>query len=374
MAHKILIGACVRQDSVVLQYYLQSLRSLLLPKGVEAAFGFVNDGGPEQLEQLAAIQPAVVLPAESRPADALYSISQQTHLWNVSTFEHLARQKQRLLQYAIDAGYSHVFLVDSDLLLEPTTLLNLWPNQQTITNAVFWTRWQQGAPAQPQCWLQHPYGFRGLGMEEHDFIARLVERQVIRCIGGGACTLIPMQALKRGVRYHPRIASLPQEGMWQGEDRTFALHASSLHIRQLADGWADVFHAYHPEQREGEVLAEAWSILNAPRQQQANYGDQISLLIEPLEDRQLVASLELEPEMRCVRGRLGGLRLAPEIEAKVLEMHPGDSAMLDVRFPSWSELQHYRNQHRMLRLTLLDCKPYSAAPTLAEDVFAGVGQ
>lgn len=370
---KILAGACVRQDPVVLGYYLKSLERLQIPKDADLRFGFVNDGGDSALPALSSLPDiAIVMPAEERPKDAVYGVGAETHLWSVPTFEHLARQKQRLLNYAVENAYTHVFLVDSDLLLEPTTLVSLWETKCDIANAVFWTSWQNGSPPQPQCWLSHPYGLAGYGMEEHEYIEALASRQAVRVAGGGACTLIATAALKRGIHYHPRL-QLPEGGMWQGEDRTLAVLAQRKHVRQIADAWPDVFHAYHPEQRTEAVLAEAWDVLGAPRQLRAGYGDQIALVIDPLEDMPLTAALDAHPELRCIRGRLGQLKLAPEIEARVADMSPGDEAILEIQFPPWSELAAYRGIKKVVRVRLVDIKPYSFAPVLADTAFAGVG-
>lgn len=357
----------------MLAAYLRSLRALQVPQDAELEFGFVHDGDEQQLAILRIFQPTVTLPPEPRPADAAYGIGKDTHHWTVSTFEHLARQKQRLIEYAIAEHYTHIFFVDSDLLLEPTTLISLWETKGDIANAVFWTRWQNGAGIpQPQCWLSHPYGMAGLGMEEHEFLGSLSKRQVIRCIGGGACTLVDVAALQRGVRYHPLLSGMPQGGMWEGEDRTFAILAQRTHERQLADGWPDIFHAYHPHQRTQEALDEAWAVLSAPRQVQANYGDHISLTIEPMEDAGLAESLATKPELRCVRGRLGGLELAPELEAAVLEMKPGEERLVELYYPPWHSLPAYRNQKRIVKLKLVDIRPYGFAPVLAEVSFAGL--
>ena len=373
MAHyKVLVGCCLRQQAHVVDYYCRSLRALQVPRDAELRFGFIDDG-TDGKEHIAALEPALVLPAEPRPPDAVYAITEQTHIWQHATFEHLARQKQRLLQYAIDAGYSHVFLVDSDILLESTTLVSLWETKCDITNAVFWTRWQPDAPPMPQCWLSHPYGMKGLGMEEHEFLGSLTRRQAVRCIGGGACTLMATDALKRGIRYHPRLPGLPPDGMWQGEDRTFALLAARNHERQLADGWPDVFHAYRMEQRTPEALEEAWTVLSAPRQTRAKYGDMVSLTLDPLEDPPLATSLAAKSEMRCIRGRLGGLPLAPELESAILDMAPGDIRLINMRFPMWHPIEVYRGHEKVIKLMLVDVKPYSYAPVLAEAAFAGVG-
>lgn len=356
----------------MLAAYVKSLKALKAPPGTEIVYGFINDGGPEQLELLAPLEPALVLPGEARPDEARYAVTEQTHLWEVATIEHVARQKQRLIDYAVQAGYSHVFFVDSDLLLEPTTLLSLWATKARIVNAVFWTRWSPESAAGPQCWLTHPYGMAGLGLEEHEYLRKLIRRQLVRVLGGGACVLVSTDAFRRGVRYHPRVPGLPQGGMWQGEDRSFALYSDRLHERQLADGWPDIYHAYHPSQRTPEALAEAWQVLSAPRQLRANYGDYVNFTVEPMEDPHLQEALARKPELSCVRGRLGGIDCAPEIEEALLEMAPGESRMLDIHFPRWSTVDPYRGQTKIIQLTMVDIKPYSAAPVIAEEVFEGV--
>src|SRR5688572_17938292 len=118
---EILVAGCVRQDAEVLAAHLRTLAALEAPEGCSLRFLHINDGAtfPSDWQ-------GVVWPAAERPADALYAVDDVTHRWNVSAFEHLAAQKQRLLQYAADQGYAAVLMVDSDLLLEPSTLQSLW--------------------------------------------------------------------------------------------------------------------------------------------------------------------------------------------------------------------------------------------------------
>lgn len=371
--YKILCGTTVRQDPEVLAAYVKSLAALKAPADAELRFGFINDGGEEQLEILRRLDPAIVLPGDPRPDEAVYAVTEQTHIWQIATFEHVAKQKQKLIRYAEEAGYTHIFFVDSDLLLEPTTLLSLWATEGDIVNAVFWTRWSPEQPPMPQTWLRHPYGLAGLGLEEHEYLGALARREVVRVAGGGACFLVSTAATRSGLRYHPRLPGLPEEGMWQGEDRTFSILADRLHIRQLADGWPDVYHAYHPDQRTPQALTDAWDVLAAPRQLFAKYGDMVNVTLTPMEDPTLQSTLQRRPESRSIRGRLGGLDLAPEIEAALLEMKPGESRMLDVHFPQWAAVPQYRGKQRIIEVTLVDVKAYSVAPVLADVAFAGVG-
>ena len=81
MAHyKILVGCSIRQQAAVVDYYCRSLKALLPPRDAEIRFGFIDDG-TEGKEYIAALEPALVLPAEPRPPDAVYAITEQTHVW-----------------------------------------------------------------------------------------------------------------------------------------------------------------------------------------------------------------------------------------------------------------------------------------------------
>jgi len=373
---KILVAACIRQSPEVLGAYIASLQRLLPPAGTELAFGFVNDD-PNREQTLAILnecKPAVVLPAEPRPMDAVYQVGNMTHHWNVATIEHLARQKQRLLNYAVEAGYSYVFMVDSDLLMEPSTLRVLHSAGTDIANAVFWTAWNNEPNAEPlpQCWLSHPYGMDGLGKQMHEFIDGLASRQMLRCLGGGACTLISTNALRKGIRYHPQLEGLPQDGMWQGEDRTLAILAQQAQLRQYADGWPDVYHAYHPQQRDPEYMTNVATMLQAPRQRRVNYGDLVAFTVDPLEDMGMQEAIKRNPCLRSVRCRMGGTSLAPELEAELMDMEVGSNRIVEVKFPYWHAVPEYRNRSILLKLGLVDCKPFGFAPVLAETAYAGL--
>jgi hypothetical protein len=284
----------------------------------------------------------------------LYEVDAVTHRWNVSTFEHLAKCKQLLIDYAVNEGFDYIFFVDSDLLLDPGTLQSLYAAQVDINNACFWTSWQPGAPAQPQCWLTHPYGLEGMGMAEHEYLRALDEHQLVRVAGGGACTLISCKVLDR-VQYHPRLPIPQQDGMWQGEDRSFALQASRYHIQQYCDGWPRVHHCYHPNQRTVEDIAASWEQLHAPQQLYAKVGDLVNVTITPLEDVPL--QQHLDPRARCVRGRLGGVRMAPEIEVALLDMTVGERRIVDFTVQPGHPV-YPAGMKRALQVELVDARPY----------------
>jgi len=354
----------------VLRAHLQTLRQLQAPKGVEIEFAFINDAPPEVYEETEAMlneMPHAVGFAATRPADAQYAIGDDTHKWNESTFEHLAKAKQRLLSYALEKGYTHTLLTDSDLLLDPMTLRSLYSLKLPIVSAVFWTRWNSTSPApMPQVWLKHPYGLEGFGMDGNKFIRRLAHREVLQVLGGGACHLIDTNVLK-DVYYHPRVPGLPQDGMWQGEDRSFAIRAERAHIKQYADGWPDIYHAYHLPQRTPEALEEALQLVLAPRQSAASYGDLINFTVHSLQD--VEAMNRMKPTNRIFRGRLGGIKMHPELEDALLDMHVGDVRPLEIRYAPWHELPQLAGKKHMVMVELVDVKPNVYAPVLEEVLY-----
>ena len=356
---RVLAGSVVRQEMQVFEAYIKSLKALKTPPRVELDFAFVHD---DDNEKLYPVDRTTVLRADPRPKEADYAVGADTHHWNVATFEHLAKQKQRLLDYTLKEGYDYFFLVDSDLLLEPTTLINLLHSSAPVVSAVFWTAWQNGGEFLPQVWLRHPYDFAGLGQKPHEFMAALMQRKLIRVTGGGACTLIHRSVIEAGVGYHPRVPGLPQEGMWQGEDRTFAINLQNrLHRpahgggRQYACAFSDIYHAYHPQQRTPEALAAAWEKLSAPRQLCAKFGDYVHFTIDPLEEPNFAAAAD--PTSKSHRGRLGGIKVLPEIETTLLDMSVSDERMLELRFPPWYPITNYANTTKIVLLKLVDVKP-----------------
>ena len=368
MKPKILVGTCVRQDAKVLDAYLQALKWQQADAQIDLAF--IDDGGHK--EQLEAAGATKVFEADARPDDAEYEIGPDTHKWSVPTFYHLAKQKQKLFVRALNKGYDYLWLVDSDLICDPTTLRSLLSLQAPVANAVFWTHWhnvRHDVLPLPQVWLRHPYELSGRGISKQEFVKKLQEREAMQVAGGGACTLIRRDALERGVSYLP-IPGLPQGGMWQGEDRHFAIRAERLRVPQYADGWPDIFHAYHPHQRESIVLDQVVKALSSTHTEAPKYGDQVSVVINPLQSPQLQKALQ--PQHRSIRGRLGAIPFVPEIEVALGEMKPGDKQLVSCAFPDHYRFEEYAGKVRLLEVELIDVKPYSVQPVLSDHVFRGL--
>ncbi len=364
---RVLAGACARVDPETFRANLRSLRWQRLPQDTELDLHYVIDQDP-----LAPPLAPVVEEfggtwelSDARPQEALYSVGQQTHLWSEATFEHLARHKQKILDKAKSEYYDYVWIVDTDLVLDPSTLASALSLKEPVVSSVFWTPWQRGAQAMPQVWLAQPYAQEGKGMSAGEFWDKLSRRKVLPVAGGGACMLVERAALEKA-HYWPRLEGLPSGEMWQGEDRTFSILCERRHVAHVADGWPDIAHMYHPEDRATERLEVAVEVLGAPRQERTSYGDLVNFTLESLDDPGLLG------RTFPVRGRLGGLWLVPEIESALLDMKVGQQRFLEIAFPVTWPLEELRGKQRVVMLRLVDAKPFGFPPRLSENMFKGV--
>lgn len=306
------------------------------------------------------------IPALARPPESQYHVADDTHRWDEATFDHIARNKDRLIEKALDEGYTHMLFVDSDLLLEPTTIYSMLRAQSDLVSACFWTHWNDNDNDSlgPNVWLRHPYGQTGLGMKSPEFWHRLATRRITTVAGGGACMLMNRTAMERGLRYYPRIPDLPDHGMYRGEDRSFCIRAKRMHLSHACDPWPDIFHAYHKWQRRPEAVDGMVAELQTVRRNSPLAGDLVNFTITALEDPDMLDS------PMSVRGRLGGLEVLPEIEVALGDMAPGEQKILNLRYPLyWPELG---GEQRMVELELVDVKEWGFAPNLVDHVARGL--
>ena len=356
---RILAGAAVRQNSGVLEAHLRTMLNQELREDVEMDLMYVNDLDMDDPDYVAArdvlfdTEGVQVLNTDphTRPEGAGYGVNDDTHHWQMPTFEYLGGLKDMLLERAVADGYDAIWLVDTDLLVGPETLQSLIDSDCPVVSAVFWTSWSPGSPLLPQVWQRHPYELDGGRTKHiHVFLEKLSKRQLIPVGGLGACTLIWTEAIAQGLKYNPPIPELPEGGMWQGEDRHFCVRAQRHHIPLKADAWPDVYHVYRPSDREH--IPGVLESLSGRRKPTPEIGDMISFTIEPLTIRGL-AGYKLHQ-----RGRLGQMDLLPELEQDLLDMEVGDDRLVTLNYPLWFPEEEIRGQTATMRVRLLDVKYY----------------
>lgn len=183
----------------------------------------------------------------ANPTEA-YRCTEETHYWNDRLIWQIAAFKDHILKFALDNNYSHVFLVDSDLVLHPLTLKQLLSSGKDIISEIFWTEWAPGTGELPQVWITGQYSFHlgGNSMPEEEkqrqaaqVIAQLKVPGIYEVGGLGACTLISAKAIAKGISYR-RISNVD----YWGEDRHFCIRAAVLGFGLYVDTHYPAFHIY----------------------------------------------------------------------------------------------------------------------------------
>lgn len=254
---RLLIGCPVCQEPEVLKLFLRSLRRLELP-GVQAAYHFVDDNhDPRSKALLEAFQAEVPNITVRRPQRQEAEMQYRGHNWNEHIIWKVAQYKNHMIERALREGFTHLFLVDSDVLLHPKAVRHLMDTGKEIVSQVFWTRWQEDAVEQPQVWIRDFYtqfdqkpGEQLTQAEErartYAFFAMLRVPGLYEVGGLGACTMIRRSALEQGVSFRP-VRNL---SFW-GEDRHFCVRAAARDIPLFADTVYPAFHVFRPGQLEG---------------------------------------------------------------------------------------------------------------------------
>lgn len=263
----ITIAAPICQKEPILREYLQSLEALD-HEDCSISYIFADDGQPGNLLQdFAARHPNTIL--LDGEGDGHYVRSEKTHHWQEALIWKVARLKDRILGEVRQRGFDYVFFVDSDLVLQPPTLLHLLRLEKDIVAEVYWTKWSPDEPALPQVWLGGQYRLfarvDGEVLTEQEAVRRqcaflrMLRQPGLYPVGGlGACTLISRRAVMAGVSF-ARIDNLDLVG----EDRHFCVRAAVLGFELFADTAYPPFHIY----RESElgILHAQRTILNATR-------------------------------------------------------------------------------------------------------------
>ena len=250
---RVLLASPVKQDQHILSEFLESLLQLETNQ-VTLDIVLIDDhNGHTLLNDFALERPNVrIFLGESKDD---YLRDESTHYWREDLIWKVARYKDRFIKIALEEEYDYLFLVDSDLYLNPKTLTHLLSLEKDIVSEVFWTRWKPELIPLPQVWVEDQYSLykssRGqppsdeeITQKTQGFLQMLSRPGTYKVGGLGACTLIRRHALERGVSFQ-EIYNL---GL-TGEDRHFCIRAAALGLELYADTHYPPFHIY----RESEL-------------------------------------------------------------------------------------------------------------------------
>lgn len=254
---EVLIASPVRQKPNILGEFLKGLINLET-EGLEVDFAFVDDNTQQQSKDILRsfyVKNSIKTIIETNSNDN-YVCDENTHRWNNELILKVAGLKNKLLNLAKVKGFDYIFLVDSDLVLHPKTLVHLVQLKKDIISEVFWTMWVNGAPEMPQVWVCDQYDFMENSTNEkipieqqipkiNEFFEMLKKPGIYKVGGLGACTLISRKALIEGVSFE-MINNLSLTG----EDRHFCVRAAVLGFELFADTYYPPFHIYRESDLE----------------------------------------------------------------------------------------------------------------------------
>lgn len=250
---KILVGSPVCQKPEVLKAFLASLMKLN-HKDFLIDYAFVDDNQDKDSSGILndfVREGSKVFVFPAAPPGG-YRCDEDTHYWNNALMLRVGEWKNRIIKFALDKEYDGLFLVDSDLVLDPGLLEHLIGTKKDIISEIFWTRWHPGQRLEPNVWLFDEYDLarRSPGEEINEetakergnrFLEQLKIPGVYEVGGLGACTLISRDALLKGVdfSYIPNLTI-------HGEDRFFCIRAAVLGIGLYVDTTYPAYHIYRP--------------------------------------------------------------------------------------------------------------------------------
>lgn len=301
-----------------------------------------------------------------------------SHAWALSSMRRVGANKGKIIRRALELKADAVWYLDADIILDTTVLKSLLAAEKPITTAVYWTRWSRRGTetrqihSAPQVWLGHyPSGYelRGRGMDESEFRQKLINRELTQVWGFGADTLVRRAVLETGISFDP-LPDVPQQGLLAGEDRQFCIRAERMHIQAFADAWSDQFHIYHAPE-DVAAIPEMAKRLGTPHPTKAQLGDLVSLKLEALEPVPHGNGGWQAMPRQHVRGRLGQIALMAELEEATYNLSRGETQIVPVHFPIHHPIQYFRGRRRLIRLTLVDCKPLCWPPVLDAELFVG---
>lgn len=245
---KILIGSPVKQKSSILKEFLLGLDEVEIGNH-QVAYYFVDDNtekaSSELLVSFAEKHEAVI----KNGSDLFDSNSEyEGHAWNNEILKKVTIFKNSIISYCIDNSFDYLFLIDSDIVIDKRSLLQLLSDQVDIVSNVFWNQWQKNGMLTPQCfWIPDiyrqdkdfnvPMTFEEAHGIRMDMIERLKQPGLYKVDGLGACTMISRRALEMGVNFK-EIPNLKIPG----EDRPFCIRAGALGFDLYMDS---VYPAYH---------------------------------------------------------------------------------------------------------------------------------
>lgn len=234
---KILFFSSVCKPKSILEISLNSYKNLQ-QEDFEIVFLFYNDNketeSSDYLVNFCEVNSNCILMDKIEIGNSDY----QDHNWNSTRIDRIISIKNKAIEYALNNDFDYLFLVDSDLVLNPSTLKHLVNANEHFIFSVFWTLFFNETIYKPNAWDFHSWAYK-----DSQTLLNLSEKGSYVVGGGGACTLISREIMKKGLTFE-RLLSLN----YQGEDRHFCTRAQALGYKVVADSHFPAYHIFLDEQ------------------------------------------------------------------------------------------------------------------------------
>ncbi|NLT95451.1 MAG: glycosyltransferase [Clostridia bacterium] len=257
-APKVLIGSPIRQKPKILAEFLNSLERLE-KDNIHVDFLFIDDNELFESSELLKDFGSHGWKTEIILGDKIsrYQCDEKGHNWQEALIWKVAEYKDYIITSALEQNYDFLFLVDSDIVLHPSTLKHLISTQKDIISEIFWTKWTPNTPPLPQVWVSDQYNlfysYRNQKLSQEELNSRTIG--FLHClqipgiyeVGGlGACTLISQKALRSGLSFK-EIKNVS----FTGEDRHFCIRAEVLGFKLFVDTFYPAYHIYRESELAG---------------------------------------------------------------------------------------------------------------------------
>lgn len=218
---KVLITAPLKQEPKIFTEFQDGLDRLIVPEGVTVDRFFVVNDCDKILSYLKNTDYIIMNTGDQ------YIKTVNDHVWTNENLSKMPELRNATIKRALDGNYDYWFSVDTDLVLQPETLVTLLEADKDIVSEVFWTQSWQGK------WWCNAWMY-----DQCDAFGHLDEwRQPgLYQVGmTGACTLVKTDVFRKGVSFSP-IPNI-RKALW-GEDRWFCIRAACTG----AEMWLDTHY------------------------------------------------------------------------------------------------------------------------------------
>ena len=222
---RILITAPLRQDVDVFRAYQDGLDRLVIPEGYEASRYFVVNDCDEVIPY---IRNAEYVRTENGEA---YEKTHNDHLWTMDLMWKMGDLRNRTITEMLNGGYDYWLSIDTDIVADPMTVVNLLKADKDIVSEIFWTQAPNG-----RYWCNAWMVDQAAGMTEE-----WRKPGLYRVGMTGALTLVKRKVFEAGVSY-ARIPNIHQA--LRGEDRHFCVRAACAGFEMWVDTHCPATHLY----------------------------------------------------------------------------------------------------------------------------------